>query len=89
MNLSPLRADLYPTEFAAKTRTGGKPVSLALLGYERQMKAWHEKDGRPMMPFLDVTGERALSFHGLSMGETPGPERRRGEQREGAELPRR
>jgi hypothetical protein len=36
-----------------------------------------------------VTGGRALSFHGLSMGETPGPERMRGEQREGAKLPRR
>jgi hypothetical protein len=49
-----------------------------------------------MRPFLDVTvedpgygGERALSFHGLSMGETAGPERSRGEQWEGAELPRR
>jgi hypothetical protein len=39
--------------------------------------------------FSGVTGGRALSFHGLSMGETPGPERMRGEQREGAELPRR
>jgi hypothetical protein len=36
-----------------------------------------------------VTGGRALSFHGLSMGETPGPERMRGEQREGAKFPRR
>ena len=36
-----------------------------------------------------VTGGKAPSFHGLSMGETPGPERMRGEQREGAKLPRR
>ena len=39
--------------------------------------------------FSGVTGGRALSFHGLSMGEAPGPERMRGEQREGAKLPRR
>jgi hypothetical protein len=39
------------------------------------------------MPFLDVTGERALSFHGLSMGETPGPEQSRGEQRGGGRTP--
>ncbi len=37
--------------------------------------------------FSEMPGGRALSFHGLSVGETPGPERRRGEQREGAELP--
>jgi hypothetical protein len=37
--------------------------------------------------FSGVTGGRALSFHGLSMGETPGPERSRGEQREGADSP--
>ena len=39
--------------------------------------------------FSGVTGGRALSFHGVSMGETPGPKRMRGEQREGAKLPRR
>jgi hypothetical protein len=39
--------------------------------------------------FSEVTGGRAPSFPGLSMGETPGPERMRGEQWEGAELPRR
>jgi hypothetical protein len=54
-----------------------------------RLKAWHAKEERPMRPFLDVTGGRALSLHGLSMGETPGPERSRGEQREGAKLPRR
>jgi hypothetical protein len=37
--------------------------------------------------FSAVTTGRALSFRGLSMGETPGPERSRGEQREGAEFP--
>ena len=37
--------------------------------------------------FFAVTGGRALSFPHLSMGETTGPERRRGEQQEGAELP--
>jgi hypothetical protein len=36
-----------------------------------------------------VTGGKAPSFHGLSMGEAPGFERMRGEQREGAKLPRR
>jgi hypothetical protein len=39
--------------------------------------------------FSEMPGGKALSFHGLSMGETPGPERSRGEQREGAKLPRR
>jgi hypothetical protein len=39
--------------------------------------------------FSEVTGGRAPSFHDLSVGETPGPERMRGDQREGAKLPRR
>jgi hypothetical protein len=59
--------------FAARTQGGEKPPSLAPLGHERQMNAWHEKDGRPIMPFLDVTGGRALSFHGLSMGKPLAP----------------
>ena len=37
--------------------------------------------------FSEMPGGRALSFHGLSVGETPGPERKRGEQREGADSP--
>ena len=37
--------------------------------------------------FSEMPGGRALSFHGLSVGETPGPGRSRGEQREGAKLP--
>jgi hypothetical protein len=40
-------------------------------------------DGAPS----EMPGERAPSFHGLSMGETPGPERSRGEQREGEDSP--
>jgi hypothetical protein len=43
--------------------------------------------GKAEEAFSEVTGGRALSFHGLAMGEAPGPERKRGEQREGAELP--
>jgi hypothetical protein len=37
----------------------------------------------------EMPGGRAPSFHGLSVGETPGPERSREEQREGAKFPHR
>ena len=36
--------------------------------------------------FSEMPGARALSFHGFPVGETPGPGRSRGEQREEAEL---
>ena len=58
---------------------------MGIQSYLRQCAARRTGPG----PFSGVTGGRAPSFHGLSMGEAPGPERMRGEQREGAELPRR
>ena len=53
----------------------------------RKSSLTHSRTSDRAGTFSEVTGGRALSFHGLSMGETPGPERRRGEQREGQNSP--
>ena len=56
---------------------------------ERVASGCPREGGPRAKAFSEVTGGRVPSFHGLSVGETPGPERSRGEQREGAELPHR
>ena len=72
--------------------SAGMPMSDLFVRRPMADEAFSEMPGGRALYSLRLTTAKSPTslgprFHGLSMGEVPGPGRSRGEQREGAELP--